>query len=81
MTNLQRRRLHALDACLNLLEDALEKGMHRINGPVGGELKLRLAVAGLIPDHRLEGRLTERVLDDVFRLQGQLIGEEDELAG
>ncbi len=81
MTNLERNRLHALDACLNLLEDALERGMQRVNGPIGRELKRRLALAGLIPDHRLEGRLMERVLDDVFRLQAQLIGADDELAG
>ncbi len=40
-------------------------------------LRHLLGAGGLIPDHRLEGRRIDRVLDDVFELQSRLLGEED----
>jgi TolB-like protein len=32
----------------------------------------------VIADHRLEGRRIDRVLDDIFALQAQLLGQEPE---
>ena len=32
----------------------------------------------MVADHRLEGRRTERVLDDIFALQAQLLGQPPE---
>jgi TolB-like protein len=34
--------------------------------------------AGVIADHRLEGRRIDRVLDDIFALQAQLLGQDPE---
>jgi hypothetical protein len=65
----RRLRLHALDRCLVVLEEALERGQARVDGPLGTRLRRLLGEAGLVPDHRLEGRRVERVLDDVFALQ------------
>ncbi len=76
-------RLAALDRCLQRLEDALAGGQLRVDARLGTELRQLLADAGLIPDHRLEGRRIDRVLDDIFALQGQLLGahEQVEAAG
>jgi hypothetical protein len=38
-------------------------------------LRKLLGYAGLIPDHRLEGRRVERVLDDIFALQEDAAGQ------
>jgi hypothetical protein len=75
-----KARLRALDACLQLLEDALAEGKMRVDGPLGLRLRRLLGAAGLIPDHRLEGRRTDRVLDDVFALQARLLGHDEEQA-
>ena len=69
-----RLRMLALDRCLVLLEEALLKGQARVDAPLGSRLREMLGTAGLIPDHRLEGRRTDRVLDDIFELQAQLLG-------
>ncbi len=71
-------RLAALDRCLQRLEDALAAGQMRVDARLGSELRELLAQAGLIPDHRLEGRRIDRVLDDIFTLQGQLLGADQE---
>jgi hypothetical protein len=71
-------RLAALDRCLQRLEDALAGGQLRVDARLGTELRELLAHAGLIPDHRLEGRRIERVLDDIFALQGQLLGADEQ---
>jgi len=77
-----RARLLALDRCLQLLEDALASGKLRVDAPLGFQLRHLLGEGGLIPDHRLEGRRTERVLDDIFDLQGRLLGQDEgEAAG
>jgi TolB-like protein len=76
----ERARMRALDRCLQLLEDALAEGKVRIDGPLGFRLRHLLGDGGLIPDHRLEGRRTDRVLDDIFALQAQVLGQEDEQA-
>jgi len=74
--NLERRqRLQILDQCLVILEEALEAGQVRLNAPLSDKLRNLLGQAGLIPDHRLEGRRIERVLDDVFALQEESLGE------
>lgn len=65
----RRHRLQILDRCLVLLEEALERGQLRVDAPLGLKLRELLGHAGLIPDHRLEGRRVERVLDDIFGLQ------------
>ncbi len=70
----QRLRLNALDRCLQILEDALAGGQARVDARLGSELRALLGQAGLIPDHRIEGRRTDRVLDDIFELQAQLLG-------
>ena len=69
-----RTRLLALDQCLHLLEEALAGGKLRVDAPIGIKLRDLLAQAALIPDHRLEGRRTDRVLDDIFELQARLLG-------
>ena len=74
----QRTRLAALDRCLHLLEDALASGKIRVDAQLGSLLRLQLGQAGLIPDHRVEGRRTDRVLDDIFELQAQLMGVYEE---
>ena len=78
----ERARLRALDRCLELLETALAEGQVRVDGPLAYRLRHLLGSAGLIPDHRLEGRRIDRVLDDVFALQARLLGQdEEEVAG
>jgi len=69
-----KSRLAALDRCLQLLEDALAAGQARVDAQLGSRLRVHLGQAGLIPDHRVEGRRTDRVLDDIFELQAQLLG-------
>lgn len=72
--------MRALDACLKLLEDALADGKLRVDGPLGFQLRHLLGAGGLIPDHRLEGRRVDRVLDDIFALQARLLGQNEEKA-
>ncbi len=79
MNRSERARLLALDRCLQLLEDALLRGRQRVDARLASELKELLGAAGLIPDHRLEGRRTERVLDDIFALQAKVMGTEEEM--
>lgn len=78
MTTGDRARLLALDRCLVLLEDALLRGKARVDAPLAYGLRGLLGTAGLVPDHRLEGRRTERVLDDIFELQARVMGVEQE---
>jgi len=73
--------MKALDSCLQVLEDALAEGRVRVDGPLAYQLRNILGAGGLIPDHRLEGRRVERVLDDIFALQARLLGQEEEVAG
>lgn len=74
--------MRALDRCLQLLEDSLAEGKERVDGPLGFRLRHLLGDAGLIPDHRLEGRRIDRVLDDIFALQARTLGQdEEEVAG
>lgn len=68
----------ALDWCLQLLEEAQMNGQVRVDGPLGTTLRRYLEQAGMIPDHRLEGRRIDRVLDDIFALQAHLLGQEPE---
>ena len=68
----------ALDRCLQLLEDAQVRGQARVDGPLGSSLRRHLEHAGVIADHRLEGRRIDRVLDDIFALQAQLLGQSPE---
>jgi hypothetical protein len=77
-----RARLALLDHCLLLIEEAQASGKARVDGNLGANLRALLGRAGLVPDHRLEGRRTERVLDDIFALQEAILGsnEEDEEA-
>jgi hypothetical protein len=70
----RRARLQALDYCLLLLEEALAAGKARVDGPLGSRLRRLLGQAGLVADHRLEGRRTGRVLDDIFALQEKILG-------
>jgi TolB-like protein len=77
-TSAYKVRLAALDRCLQRLEDALAGGQLRVDARLGTELRELLAHAGLIPDHRLEGRRIDRVLDDIFALQGQLLGADEQ---
>ncbi len=77
-----RTRMRALDRCLQLLEDALAEGRVRVDGPLAFRLRHLLGAGGLVPDHRLEGRRIDRVLDDIFTLQARLLGQdEEEVAG
>jgi hypothetical protein len=73
-----KSRQLALDRCLQLLEEAQVRGQARIDGPLGAALRRHLEHAGVIADHRLEGRRIDRVLDDIFALQAQLLGQEPE---
>ena len=73
-----RSKQLALDRCLQLLEEAQMKGKARIDGPLGTSLRHQLEDAGVIADHRLEGRRTDRVLDDIFALQAKLLGQSPE---
>ena len=69
--------MQALDRCLLLLEEALASGKSRVDGPLGSRLRRLLGQAGLVADHRLEGRRTDRVLDDIFALQEKLLARVD----
>ena len=73
-----RHRQQALDSCLHLLEEAQMHGRLRVDGPLGATLRRYLDHAGMIPDHRLEGRRIDRVLDDIFALQAHLLGQQPE---
>jgi hypothetical protein len=73
-----RSRQIALDRCLQLLEVAQMRGQARIDGPLGSSLRRHLERAGVIAEHRLEGRRIDRVLDDIFALQAQLLGQSPE---
>ena len=73
-----RQKQLALDRCLHLLEEAQIKGQGRVDGPLGASLRRQLEHAGVIADHRLEGRRVDRVLDDIFALQSQLLGQQPE---
>lgn len=74
-----RTRMRSLDACLQVLEDALLGGRTRVDAGLGVKLRTLLGSAGLIPDHRLEGRKVQRVLDDIFELQEHILGPSPEL--
>lgn len=54
------------------------RGKARIDGPVGSALRRYLERAGVMAEHRLEGRRIDRVLDDIFALQAQLLGQDPE---
>jgi hypothetical protein len=73
-----RSRQLALDRCLHVLEEAQMRGQARIDGPLGLSLRRHLESAGVIAEHRLEGRRVDRVLDDIFTLQAQLLGQSSE---
>ena len=73
-----KSRQLALDRCLQLLEEAQVRGQARIDGPLGASLRRNLEHAGMIADHRLEGRRIDRVLDDIFALQAHLLGQDPE---
>jgi hypothetical protein len=73
-----RSRQLALDRCLQLLEEAQIRGQSRVDGPLGTMLRRQLEHAGLLAEHRLEGRRVDRVLDDIFALQAHLLGQEPE---
>jgi hypothetical protein len=73
-----RLRQLALDRCLEILEEAQIKGQTRVDGPLGSRLRRALEHSGVIAEHRLEGRRIDRVLDDIFALQAQLLGQEPE---
>ena len=75
---IHRSKQLALDVCLQLLEEAQMHGQVRIDGTLGATLRRYLNHAGVIPDHRLEGRRIDRVLDDIFALQARLLGQEPE---
>jgi hypothetical protein len=73
-----RLRQVALDRCLEILEEAQIKGQTRVDGPLGTRLRKALEHSGVIAEHRLEGRRIDRVLDDIFALQAQLLGQQPE---
>jgi hypothetical protein len=73
-----RLRQLALDRCLEILEEAQIRGQARVDGPLGERLRAALEHSGVIAEHRLEGRRIDRVLDDIFTLQAQLLGQEPE---
>ena len=73
-----RLRQLALDRCLEILEEAQMRGQARVDGPLGAALRGQLERSGVIAEHRLEGRRIDRVLDDIFTLQAQLLGQEPE---
>lgn len=79
-TTAERSRMRALDQCLQILEDALADGKVRVDGPLAYRLRHVLGAGGLVPDHRLEGRRIDRVLDDIFALQARLLGQDEEEA-
>lgn len=79
-TTAERSRMRALDQCLQILEDALADGKVRVDGPLAYRLRHILGAGGLVPDHRLEGRRIDRVLDDIFALQARLLGQDEEEA-
>jgi hypothetical protein len=70
-----RLRQVALDRCLQILEEAQMLGKSRVDGPLGAVLRQQLERSGVIAEHRLEGRRIDRVLDDIFTLQAQLLGQ------
>lgn len=73
-----RLRQLALDRCLEILEEAQIKGQTRVDGPLGTRLRKALEHSGVIAEHRLESRRIDRVLDDIFALQAQLLGQQPE---
>jgi hypothetical protein len=73
-----RSKQLALDRCLQLLEEAKVRGQVRVDGPLGSSLRQQLERAGVIAEHRLEGRRIDRVLDDIFDMQAQLLGQQPE---
>ena len=73
-----RLRQLAFDRCLHLLEEAQVRGQSRVDGPLGSSLRRDLERAGVIAEHRLEGRRIDRVLDDIFAMQAQLLGQAPE---
>jgi hypothetical protein len=73
-----RVRQLALDRCLQLLEESQVRGQTRVDGPLGLAMRKQLERAGVIAEHRLEGRRIDRVLDDIFALQAQLLGQSPE---
>ncbi len=73
-----RLRQLALDRCLQVLEEAQVRGRSRVDGPLATSLRSQLERAGVIAGHRLEGRRVDRVLDDIFALQAQLLGQSPE---
>jgi len=73
-----RVRQLALDRCLQVLEEAQVAGRTRIDGQLGSILRQQLERAGVIAEHRLEGRRIDRVLDDIFSLQASLLGQAPE---
>jgi hypothetical protein len=73
-----RVRQLALDRCLQVLEEAQVAGRTRIDGQLGLVLRQQLERAGVIAEHRLEGRRIDRVLDDIFALQASLLGQAPE---
>lgn len=73
-----KSRQIALDRCLQLLEDAQLHGRTRIDAPLGVTLRRQLERAGVMAEHRLEGRRIDRVLDDIFALQANLLGQHPE---
>ncbi len=73
-----RLRQLALDRCLQILEEAQMHGRVRVDGRLGVALRWQLERAGVMAEHRLEGRRVDRVLDDIFALQAQLLGQEPE---
>ncbi|MGH7911510.1 MAG: hypothetical protein ACREQM_16900 [Candidatus Dormibacteraceae bacterium] len=77
--SVSRIRLRSLDSCLQILEDALLAGRTRVDAGLGCQLRSFLGSADLIPDHRLEGRKVQRVLDDIFDLQELVLGPSAEL--
>jgi len=54
------------------------RGRTRIDGPLGSTLRRYLERAGIVAEHRLEGRRIDRVLDDIFSLQAHLLGQDPE---
>ena len=73
-----RLRQLALDRCLQILEEAQMHGKQRVDGELGPRLRSALEHSGVIVEHRLEGRRLDRVLDDIFTMQAQLLGQEPE---
>lgn len=78
MSRDHRNRQVALDRCLQILEEAQMRGKQRIDGPLGNLLRAQLERAGVMVEHRLEGRRLDRVLDDIFAMQAHLLGQEPE---